>query len=714
NGHIEIVKTLLKNGANVNIIDDKYTALNWAAKNSHIDIVKILIRHGANVNAIDKDKYTVLDRVAEKGHIEIIKALIERKAIVSRNALYLAAKEGHTEAHSILHYAAKNEHVEVVKTLLEHGAQGIHRRCCKKYQIDNINAADTNGKTALHLSAENGHKDIVEILINYQADISIGDKNDKTSLHLATKNDHTAIVNKLINNKAEVDTIDKDNHTPLFYAAESGSEKLIDILIKYNAKVNNISVLHKAAENSKPAAVETLLRYNADIKISNKNGETTLHKAAFYGYREVVKILIKYKADDKAVNKNNWTLLHFAAAEGHTNNGHLGVVKHLQKKGANFYVKNKYGWMPLHIAAIYCQVKIFKSLNVNLYYLTKDLIKRLDHLETEFKSDNDFDFFYQFLSKYIENFTKHLDKKKNDKKKNFPQCKKVLSYLYICTFTKICNFKSALESNLIIDIDGYFDVIENNIKLLQKSSKQDATHINIIYNYIQDYDQLKLADYISNINLSKGTETMDEELKNAIERLELKIRTNIILWHFKKAIDALKQWIFLYACMYPDVLSPPLDYTSNGVNKIIEKIKNLRSKVQEHYVFINNRKDKYLMDKEFNSEYESSEPFFIWKNKKYDNEISKLLNGEKVIINADIRESNPEKSAIKFNEIDIRLKSIDKTLQNEIDNELKCFNITIVHLGKSYYRYKDRFYVIRNDEQSIEYSFEKNKNWRAS
>ncbi|CAG8829492.1 9611_t:CDS:1, partial [Dentiscutata erythropus] len=29
-------------------------------------------------------------------------------------------------------------------------AKGIHRRCYKKYQIDDINAADTNGKTALH------------------------------------------------------------------------------------------------------------------------------------------------------------------------------------------------------------------------------------------------------------------------------------------------------------------------------------------------------------------------------------------------------------------------------------------------------------------------------------------------------------------------------------------------------------------------------------
>ncbi|CAG8591913.1 14317_t:CDS:2, partial [Dentiscutata erythropus] len=218
----------------------------------------------------------------------------------------------------------------------------------------------------------------------------------------------------------------------------------------------------------------------------------------------------------------------------------------------------------------------------------------------------------------------------------------------MCTFTKICNFKSVLESNFIIDIDRYFD----------------------------DHDQSKLTNYI---NLSKGTETIDEEL---IEKLELKIRTNIILWHFKKAIDTLKQWIFPYACMHSDILSPLLDYTSNG---------------------------QILMHEEFYSEYESSNPFFVWKNKKYDKEISKLLNGEGITIIADIRESNPKKSAIKFNEIGIKLKSINKTLQNKIDNELKRFTITMVHSGKSYYRYKNKFYVIRNDEQCIEYSFEKTK-----
>ncbi|CAG8487595.1 16733_t:CDS:1, partial [Gigaspora rosea] len=901
--------------------------LNWAAENGHIDVVKVLIMHGADVNAIDKDEHTALNRAAEKGRIEIIKTLIEHKATGNNIALYLAVINGQTEVVkilieygadvnsivdklTILHHAAKKEHVEVVKTLLKHGAKidatdnfkrtifDINRNMIKhrlhfaaldgrediiiyllkKYGANYVNGADVNGKTALHLSSENGHETIVVILINYKADLSIRDKSLKTALHLAVKKGHTAIVERLINNKVEVDAFDKDSRTSLFYAAESGNEKIIDVLIKHNADINHtdndgISVLHKAAENGKQAVVVALLRSKANVDAKDKNGETALHKAAFHGHREVVKLLIKNKANDKAVDIKGWTLLHFAAAAGHNKvvkallkynfdyiymedydkkipldlaidkrhvdtvkllqeandyeqnsysthfaveevyakiikssskkktfkhailhhvaekgdiktiklliengekpdsldennktplhwaafggntdavnyliknnsklivaidnneetalyeairNGHKGVVQLLLKKGANRYAENKYGWTPLHIAAIHCQVGIFKSMKVrddeyikllkqsddikwddyfkpkDPYGLTIGLVKRSDKLESRFqKNDKDLVFFCQFLLKYIERFTTHLGETEK-----FTQYKKVLGHLYICIFTKICK----LRSNLIIDIERYFDMIENNVKLLRKVNTLDVAHISTIYNFIQDSDQSKLADYILHINLSKDVEAMDEALKKDIEKLKFKIRTIIMRWHFDKAIDVFNQWVFPYGCMYSDVLSS--DNTSYGIEKIIEKIKILRSKLQEHYVYINNTKDKYLIDEEFSSEYESSQPFFVWENKNYNDKISKLLNGEEVIMNADITESSPEKHAIKFNEIGIRLKSKDKTLQDEIDNELKRFNITMVHSGNSYYRYMDKFYLIINDEQNIGHSFEKTK-----
>ncbi len=76
-GHIEVVKFLLDNGADVNIkgtngID---TALMSAAGGGHKEIVKLLIDKGADVNAIGSKGRTALAIAVDKNHSEIIEML---------------------------------------------------------------------------------------------------------------------------------------------------------------------------------------------------------------------------------------------------------------------------------------------------------------------------------------------------------------------------------------------------------------------------------------------------------------------------------------------------------------------------------------------------------------------------------------------------------------------------------------------------------------
>lgn len=54
-----------------------------------------------------------------------------------------------------LHYAAQNGHTEIIKLLLN--VEGIDANC-----------SDRKGNTPLHLAAQNGHKDAIIILLDFK------------------------------------------------------------------------------------------------------------------------------------------------------------------------------------------------------------------------------------------------------------------------------------------------------------------------------------------------------------------------------------------------------------------------------------------------------------------------------------------------------------------------------------------------------------------
>ena len=56
NGHIEVVKYLLANGADINIADeDGWTPLHGAACFGEYEVVQYLVQHGANLSAVNSD-----------------------------------------------------------------------------------------------------------------------------------------------------------------------------------------------------------------------------------------------------------------------------------------------------------------------------------------------------------------------------------------------------------------------------------------------------------------------------------------------------------------------------------------------------------------------------------------------------------------------------------------------------------------------------------
>ena len=263
------------------------------------------------------------------------------------------------------------------------------------------------------------------------------------------------------------------------------------------------------------------------------------------------------------------------------------------------------------------------------------------------------------------------------------------------------------------DLTQGFKVEGRLARSIEQEEEAMNTIINI-YEHIENYhDQQNLANYIANIcSASAGLiNVTDPNLVQAIDKLEIAIRSNILLEQYRTTVDALKQWVFPFAQVYlPELKLPeqfkPEDNLENQVSEAKSEIEKIKRKVALYKTSVQ-KSDQYIHKGEFSSKYRSTKPFFVWKNGAHNQLISALLSGEEVLAKADILDSPKGKSGIKFNLVELNLKAKNETMQNEINDKLVLFHISLTHLGNSYYECDKKVYSIASPSQTIEYSFEK-------
>ena len=108
-GDLGYIKWILNNGYDVN--EKKpfkgATLLHYASHNGHIDLVKLLIKRGADVNAKDIKGYTPLFAASAGGHREVAEILLDNGANVHEdpiklNPLYAATNQRHHDTALLL------------------------------------------------------------------------------------------------------------------------------------------------------------------------------------------------------------------------------------------------------------------------------------------------------------------------------------------------------------------------------------------------------------------------------------------------------------------------------------------------------------------------------------------------------------------------------------------------------------------------------------
>ncbi len=78
-GNVEVVRELLRSGANVNQIGPRRsTALMFATGAGHLDVVKELVENGADIELTEDGGWTALRFAEEDGEVEIANFLRDR------------------------------------------------------------------------------------------------------------------------------------------------------------------------------------------------------------------------------------------------------------------------------------------------------------------------------------------------------------------------------------------------------------------------------------------------------------------------------------------------------------------------------------------------------------------------------------------------------------------------------------------------------------
>ena len=299
------------------------------------------------------DDNTNLFKAIKNGNTAKVKELITRVSINDKN------DEGKTP----LHVAAQKGDLEIVNLLLN-------------LEVD-INAQDSEGNTPLHVAAQYGHHNTSEALIKKGATVDTTTLNGKTPLHKAFRYlRNPKIIELLIKSGANIEAKDSTETTP-FNSLDTSTldtdnkyqyQNIITFLAKYmneadkNKYEKNLTLAMSTHEKSENEPLGKIIAAPELRNLILQGKSTPLPSEAMLDFipkkhrNNVLYALLKEKGVN-AKDSNGKTQLHIAA-----NSGEIQTVKLLIEAGADVNATDRFGDTALHNATNKGHIKVVELL----------------------------------------------------------------------------------------------------------------------------------------------------------------------------------------------------------------------------------------------------------------------------------------------------------------------------------------------------------------
>jgi ankyrin repeat protein len=324
-GDLTLAAALLSagDGPDVAKMPQGLTPLMLAAARGERQLAQILLEAGADPNRVNEDGSTALMIAAYRGDQALAAQLLQSGADPNR-----VDKQGD----SALGLAARGNFPALMTELLRAGADPHQGDCwftaasenqgdCLQVLLDlgwDVNLADEDGETALHLACLEGHLDIVHQLLRAGVEVNPQTDLGDTPLALATLQGHGEIVRFLLDQGADPN-LGVPGETPLTLALQLPSslgETLTALLLKFGAVPQGADLIG-AAEAGETEKVRLLLEAGATVNAQDPTGATALMRASFRGHRQVVVQLLTAPGLDLGLkNQGGYSALDLAELAG--------------------------------------------------------------------------------------------------------------------------------------------------------------------------------------------------------------------------------------------------------------------------------------------------------------------------------------------------------------------------------------------------------------
>ncbi len=213
NPNYEIIIYLLQNGLKINSSTlDGETPLLAAARNSNINIIKTIIKNGANIRTYDKKQMNALFVASNyNDNPKIVEYLLDNGFNIN---------ETNEFGNSAVLYAAGNSNINVIKTLVARGAD--------------LNSTNNSGSTTLMMASTSpNYMEMAKFLIENGVDVNARTADNVTALmYAASVLTDPAYIDLLVTAGADVFAEDDNGYTAYKIAEECNPNPAVAATIK--------------------------------------------------------------------------------------------------------------------------------------------------------------------------------------------------------------------------------------------------------------------------------------------------------------------------------------------------------------------------------------------------------------------------------------------------------------------------------------------------